>query len=146
MTTIACDGTSMAGDGIITENDHICRRDYRKVWRLCDGRIVGFAGNSYNWQAFAEWLETGNGDPPKVDGGIACIVLAPDGSIFSYDEFGRSFPEVAPIAIGSGTRFALAAMDMGRTAEEAIAYACTRDIFSGGDITVVHLPRLEAVA
>jgi ATP-dependent protease HslVU (ClpYQ) peptidase subunit len=134
VTTIACDGKTMASDGLVTENDAVCMTDYPKVRRLSDGRIAGFCGNSYNWDDFAAWLENG-GDVPKVEDGFGCIVLKPDGEIVSYDKLGRSFPEIAPVANGSGARFALAWMDAGHTAEEAVAYACTRDIYSGGVIT-----------
>ena len=148
MTTIATDGRSMAGDGLITENDHICLTDYQKVRRLRDGRLVGFCGNSFNWDSFAEWLDGGAQDaPPTMTEGFGCIVLKPDGSIVQYDKDGRSFREEAPCAIGSGTRFALAWMDAGHSAEEAIAYACKRDIYTGGEIIVLHLePPLAAVA
>ena len=35
---------------------------------------------------------------------------------------------------GSGNHFALAAMDHGKSATEAVKYACTRDIYSGGRV------------
>jgi ATP-dependent protease HslVU (ClpYQ) peptidase subunit len=145
MTTIACDGRSMAGDGLITENDHVCQRDYPKVRRLSDGRIVGLCGNSFNWDAFAAWLEKEEGDPPKMDEGIGVLVLCADGSLWQYNEHGRRFLEAAPCAIGSGQRFALAAMDFGKSASEAVEYACSRDIFSGGQITELSLDALVRV-
>jgi ATP-dependent protease HslVU (ClpYQ) peptidase subunit len=37
-------------------------------------------------------------------------------------------------ALGSGQSFALAALDFGKTASEAVAYAATRDIYTGGEI------------
>lgn len=39
-----------------------------------------------------------------------------------------------PAAIGTGADFALAAMDFGHSAEKAVAYAMTRDVFTGGEI------------
>jgi len=39
-----------------------------------------------------------------------------------------------PDAIGSGSAYALAAMDMGATAEEAVRAAMKRDIYTGGAI------------
>lgn len=147
MTTIACDGRSMASDGMVTENDHICRLDFPKVRRLKDGRIVGMSGDAYAWQPFMDWLETGEGTPPVADDGLSCLVLNLDGSLCSYDKHGNVFPEVAPVAIGSGTRFALAAMDFGKNAEDAVNYACTRDVYSGGLVTVLALePAVKAVA
>lgn len=138
MTTVACDGVTMASDGLITEDDRVSLSDYRKVFLLVDGRIAGFAGNCYNWQPFVDWLNSG-GDVPKVDEGFSCLVLSPDGSLKSYDQFGRSFPEKSPAAIGSGARFALPAMDLGKSARDAVAYACSRDIYSGGEITAIAI-------
>ena len=39
-------------------------------------------------------------------------------------------------AMGSGENFALAALDYGATAKEAIEYAMTKDIYTGGDVFV----------
>jgi len=41
-------------------------------------------------------------------------------------------------AYGSGGDFALASMDHGKTALEAVEYACTRDIYSGGELRVFN--------
>jgi len=40
------------------------------------------------------------------------------------------------VAFGSGSKFALAAMDHGKSAEDAVKYAMTRDIYSGGKVNV----------
>ncbi len=37
---------------------------------------------------------------------------------------------------GSGAKFAIAAMDHGKTAKEAVEYAMTRDIYTGGKVRV----------
>lgn len=42
-------------------------------------------------------------------------------------------------ATGSGFRFALAAMDFGKTAREAVKYAATRCIYTGGKIKVINI-------
>ncbi len=39
-------------------------------------------------------------------------------------------------AHGSGAKFAISAMDHGKSAHDAVAYAMTRDIYSGGIINV----------
>lgn len=147
MTTIACDGKSMAGDGLITTGDVISDTRFAKVRRLSDGRIVGMAGNAYNWDVYWTWLDNGTeGEPPKVHETFGCLVMRPDGSLWSYDELGRCFPENAPCALGSGGSFALMAMDCGKSAEEAVAMACGRDTCSGGEITCLRLePALRAV-
>lgn len=42
-------------------------------------------------------------------------------------------------AMGSGWKFAVAAMDHGKTAKEAVQYAAKRDIYTGGRIHVYKL-------
>lgn len=42
-------------------------------------------------------------------------------------------------AIGSGTRFALAYMDCGMNAFDAVSMACKRDIYSGGKIRTLEI-------
>lgn len=42
-------------------------------------------------------------------------------------------------AFGSGANFALAAMDHGKSAKEAVKYAITRDIYSGGRVRVFNV-------
>ena len=44
-----------------------------------------------------------------------------------------------PVTIGSGCEFALAACDLGKTAVEAVEYASTRDVFTGGGVDWVCL-------
>lgn len=42
-------------------------------------------------------------------------------------------------AAGTGANFALAAMDFGCSAKEAVKYAMTRDIYSGGKVKVIKV-------
>lgn len=42
-------------------------------------------------------------------------------------------------AIGSGHKFAMAAMDFGKNAMDAVKYAATRDAYTGGKITVYDI-------
>lgn len=43
------------------------------------------------------------------------------------------------IALGSGRDFALAAMDFGKSAKEAVKYAMTRDVYTGGRVRVFNV-------
>ncbi len=43
-------------------------------------------------------------------------------------------------AIGSGSAYALAAMDMGASAEEAVHAAMKRDIYTGGKVRTTQVP------
>ncbi|MNJ79145.1 hypothetical protein D3C77_770710 [compost metagenome] len=44
-----------------------------------------------------------------------------------------------PDAIGSGAPYALAAMDMGASAEDAVRAAMKRDIYTGGKIRTLRI-------
>lgn len=46
-----------------------------------------------------------------------------------------------PDAIGSGAAYALAAMDMGASAEDAVRAAMKRDIYTGGKVRTVLIDR-----
>lgn len=46
-------------------------------------------------------------------------------------------------ALGSGSDFATAALDFGKTAVEAVAYAATRDVYTGGTITLFDIDTLS---
>jgi len=41
--------------------------------------------------------------------------------------------------MGSGSDFALSAMDFGKSAKEAVEYAMTRDIYTGGNVQVIDV-------
>jgi 20S proteasome alpha/beta subunit len=68
-------------------------------------------------------------------------VLTTGGTVLSYDNKGRCLTEELPTATGSGREFALAAMDLGASPEEAVKIACERDMMSGGNITALTRPR-----
>lgn len=44
-----------------------------------------------------------------------------------------------PAAMGSGQDFALAAMDFGNSAEKAVLYARTRDLYTGGPVWTYNI-------
>lgn len=46
-----------------------------------------------------------------------------------------------PFAIGSGRDFALAAMDMGASAKEAVEAAAKRDVYTGGTIRTLIIDK-----
>ena len=45
------------------------------------------------------------------------------------------------ISKGSGSDFALALIDMGKSAKESIEYAMTRDIYTGGKVHVYDIEK-----
>lgn len=134
MTTIACDGRMMAGDGQVTCDNTVHDLNCVKVFRLNDGSIVGMAGAPYFHEQAVEFL---NGKRDSIDFGehFEALILVPDGFCFCMDEKGRKSAQSVPCASGSGADFALAAMRMGRNAKDAVALAAEFDICTGGTIT-----------
>ena len=133
MTTIATDGKSMAGDGLVTSNGTIFGRSFVKVVRLKDGRIAGAAGSAFYLAPFFAWLESG-GDAPELGEHFDGIVLSPDGSCRTYDEKCRSIPEETPSAVGSGREIAIGAMMASASPMKAVTIAAERDSGTGGTI------------
>ncbi|AVZ45396.1 hypothetical protein [Escherichia phage vB_EcoM-Ro121c4YLVW] len=75
-------------------------------------------------------------DPDKEDEEFIALVVHPDGRIFLHE--GNNPTRAYPIdeeyyAVGSGSDFALAALDAGATPEQAMEVAKKRDAFSGGE-------------
>jgi ATP-dependent protease HslVU (ClpYQ) peptidase subunit len=143
MTTIACDGRTMAGDGRMTANFVVVTDDAVKVHRLGDGRIVGMSGGSAHKLPLLAWLDANDGtrfDPDYQDGEehINAIVLHPDGTLDQINPYGRAIRITAPATIGSGCELALGAMMAGLDATAAVAQAMKRDIYSGGTITTLE--------
>jgi len=128
---IACESQSTA-NGIIATNSAI---KYREV----DGEYWFFAGTVSDYD---DMLGLKHNDLIKpipdcsayqvTDGKVWLVVVNNDGycekTLLDHDD-----------ANGSGQSFALAAMDHGRTAKQAVEYACTRDIYSGGKVWVFDI-------
>lgn len=144
MTTIACDGKSMAGDGFACARGSIVDHATVKVYRATDGCILGCAGEYHDALAFLAWRN--GGDRPKIKAAFEALVLMASGDLSYHCEKDlEGVPQEIPAAIGSGMDFALGAMDGGATPESAIEIASNRDPYTGGTATIIHLARLEAV-
>lgn len=61
------------------------------------------------------------------------------GVIVNSDGYCEHFELTFNEAKGSGTELALAAMDHGKSAKDAVKYAITRDIYSGGKVRVFDI-------
>ena len=59
--------------------------------------------------------------------------------VFTHDGTFNQEPIKNNLCLGSGSNFALSAMDFGKTAKQAVKYATKRDIYSGGKVQVINL-------
>lgn len=137
MTTIAYKDGMIAYDGRMTQGDVITTDTYQKMWER-DGVKFFLTGKRVDYGALINgWFGL-----PRPDTCPECsaFVVDTDGTvweigcneenIFWKDEIDRD----TPCACGSGMPFALAAMDMGASAEKAVRVAAGRDVYTGGTI------------
>lgn len=155
MTTIATRNGVMVSDGQVSWGDRIDQTNLKKV-RKINGCLVGGAGRLSSVLQFFKWFEEWSnaqvvqGESPHVqvfipedldDEDFTGLVVFTDGVIFMYEGGKRCYEIVGAeyYAVGSGSDFALSAMDAGASAEEAVKVAIKRDVFSGGELFVEHL-------
>lgn len=155
MTTIAVKDGIMVGDGRCSLGSTVIKDDMVKVFWI-NNHLMGGAGRARSISTFAQWLQKHTdytivnqevGDlvdliPPVLqdDEEFTALVLTPDKQVLMYDgNVALNLGQDVPASIGSGSVFALAAMDAGASAEDAVKIAMKRDVYSGGEITVVQL-------
>lgn len=133
MTTIATDGRTMAGDGLVTGNGIKHMQSNIKVHKLPCGTLVGLSGCTYVQQ---EALEFVAGDRDTLDAGddFEALILYPDGTCEAMDGKGRRYQQSVPAVTGSGGAIALGAMAAGATPREAVEIATRYDTTTGGEI------------
>lgn len=144
MTCIAWDGEVLAGDrlGIWAGLRTRCRKVYRVV--APNGRLalVGFSGNMAFVKAYLFWLDGGE-KPWFANAEFKWTVLMVDDRRNVYmrgdnADYWDHFRGRKTWAVGSGADYALAAMEMGRSAPDAVRIASRLDHGSGGGVDVVR--------
>lgn len=149
MTTIACDGRSIASDTQATAGDERTSTTKRKIV-VENGFVYGFTGVCSYFEAVRKWHANGC-DPdnmPKTgkDDRWNLLVFGPDG-VRCYSQETPYFEEYEyPQAFGSGASYALGAMKAGAAAHQAVQIAIELDIRSGGHVKVISLEDAFRVA
>lgn len=145
MTTIAYKDGVIAYDGRQTRSGAIVSDDCPKC-QVVDGVSFLLAGAVCDEKALiAAYFGTPSPVPVEcsgyvVDGGRLIMVGHDDKTGIWKQELDLANPD----AIGSGAPYALAAMDMGASAEEAVRAAMKRDIYTGGLIRAVSISPSKA--
>jgi hypothetical protein len=154
MTTIACDGKSMAADGMISGHGIVYGLDMLKLRRLCDGSLFGYSGSAYSLADWADWVErqylglgSKVGSPllpvPANTGGVEILLLRPTGELYCINELGHAYRQSFPAASGGGAQAALAAMMAGASPVEAVAIAARLSLGTGGTISCLQLEEFD---
>lgn len=137
MTTIAYRDGILAADGRTTMGETIFTDHTKKIIRLSDGALFALCGEVAYVQPMLDALEDDDVDLPEAKGEFTAVVVEKDGKLRVYEGMGGWINVDAPYAaFGSGDEYALGAMDMGASAEEAVRISCGRDLGTGGDIQV----------
>ena len=141
MTVIAWDGKTLAGDkravygtykgGVVT-----------KIHRW-EGGLCAIAGDMEQGVQLVSWLKEGAEPDEFPDLGERegdFLVIHNDGRIAYYQRSAEPLFFEDPIhALGSGKDYALAAMHLGKSAKEAVEFACELDAYCGNGVDTLEL-------
>ena len=129
---IAVDSRSTRGREITTDSSCKTITNELGMWVLC--------GSPSDYKDFVSLVRNDifNKDVELDVSGL----LVRDGcvySVFMDDGIFNEEPLSSNYSCGSGRDFSTAAMDFGKSAEDAIKYAMTRDVYTGGKIQVIDV-------
>lgn len=146
MTTIAYKDGIIAYDSQLTRGDMISRIDYNKK-KETENYVFFLGGASCDYEAFIEAVE--NNDPNKFLECSGYIFNKKTKKLYvssieqnedqSFKIIKTPIEKDMPDALGTGERFAIAAMDLGMTAKQAVEYAIKRDIYTGGKVNTFDI-------
>lgn len=141
MTTIAYREGVLAADSQVNCGGGRCG-SVVKAWKTDDGSLWAFSGRASLQEGCQKWsLGQRQGDPPQIeDSTLVCIT--PDGRVREWCGKGWLQSQAEFFAWGSGGEYAMGAMAMGASAEQAVVAAIRFDTSSGGDLTVLSLDPL----
>lgn len=125
---VAIDSRYTRGDIIDSDKGNKVRKDNRGTWL--------FAGHQGD---FKDLMKLQRNEKVEVRPDCGAVLIS-KGVAFTVDTDNDGFCIISEIndnfTMGSGSNFALAAMDHGKSAKEAVDYAKTRDIYTGGRVKV----------
>jgi ATP-dependent protease HslVU (ClpYQ) peptidase subunit len=139
MTTIAYRDGVLAGDTQVIDGKDLVVGHQRKVRKLDDGSLFGYAGDVEGSEVLLRSFNSKQLSGPPECRDLNALIITPRGKVYLYE--GRIWVKQAPgyYALGTGSAVALAAMDAGATAEQAVKIGINRDTGSGGKVQAVRL-------
>lgn len=137
MTTIAYRDGVLAADTLVNANGN--RDDFAPKIERIGNLLVGTSGSYPTGLKFRAWVARGfAGDCPYDDTADGNGIIVWAHGVIGWCSAGP-WPVLQPFyALGSGTEFAMGAMEMGATAEQAVAVASKFNMETGGEITVLR--------
>lgn len=148
MTTIATDGKTVCFDSAATIGD-ITSNFPADKHKEASGFHFFLAGTEKFFDVFISCYLNGSRAEKWED--VEAFVATPEKIVHwaYFDKDGDVIPDVIHVgeeyAIGSGNKIAIGAMGAGASVKQAVEYAATRDIYTGGTIRVFDVENMEEV-
>ena len=158
-TVLVTKDNEMLSDSQMSSGSFILSYECKKIENI-NGYLVGVAGTWSYAVAFKEWFseleetkEAVEQFPdcditlPEIDDSgdeFYALVLSPDGTLTCFEDNNVSFEVEKPYGIGSGSEYAICALDAGADGYTAMTVAIKRDTKSGGEIQILKLGEEEA--
>ena len=140
MTTIAYKDGILACDSRLTLKSMVCTDRCKKIWRLKDGSLFGARGDNEAGLLLLDGLQKNKKPRIPQDAFFEAIKVTLKGEIYFYVgwELWDRWPEDF-VAIGSGGKYAKAAMLNGADAVAAVKTGIAMDVYSGGEVQTLKL-------
>ena len=133
MTTIAWDGKTLAADRQAHHGPSNTKYECKKL-RVLNGRAIAGAGIKCLNDAMASWIAYGGDLPEACKQGEYTVVVANaenECEVYEGVPIPLKIPAGVKLAWGSGAQAAMAAMECGKDAREAIEIASRVDLDTG---------------
>jgi hypothetical protein len=141
MTIVVWRNGLMAADGLINADGDMFSDKTTKIAKNASGWVGGAAGD---WSAvlrYLEWIKKDCRGKPKFGEDFAGLLVSPRGKLFYLDSETRVELSEEFFAIGSGSRHAIGALEMGADARRAVEVACKYVTSCGGTVTTIETGR-----
>ena len=136
MTTIVCNREGMCADKRVTGGTMFKTSKIHRV----NGGLIGYCGHIESALKFIEWRKNPDTKPEYEEKNWEALELTADGRLLWWGA-GLIPIEIEDeyYAVGSGSGYALGAMSMGATLQQAIKIAATYDPGTGPDVQSLKL-------
>ena len=132
----------MAADSALLQGNTVTIGQTKIVKRPSDGAIIASTGSAAYGAAFRDWALAGEDRErqPKRPNEDSRAFIFLDGIVHTFETDNGPAFEHRPsyFAVGSGMDFAIGAMWMGASAEEALKAAIEHDAYTRGPILVLR--------
>lgn len=139
MTTLIITDKAFYSDTRVTAGGEILDDNYKKLFKY-KGWVIGMTGNPCELQYHIKKYLDGDKVTHQTEG---CCMVHKEGTTrhirFYKDGTIDDTIESFTRCLGSGAEWARAALDFGKTPEEAVKYAMSKDIYSGGKVLKIKL-------